>query len=424
MKHENLAEINVIGSIFLDRSVVPLVLAKLTEDDFSSEVGLAVYRTVSAMYAEGRAIDPLTVKREAEQAGVMIPNRFFLDAMDVTTTAANVEAYCDLLAEDGLRRRLLEALYQSRSNLMERESPSVVCTALQGELERMSQRENASALVSSTEAMVDFIGYRNKVDQGETAFVSSGYKQLDSLLGGGFVKEGLYILAARPGVGKTTVALQIAERVASRGIPTLFVSLEMSLEQLSAKRIAAECGVYSNQVLLGDLESNGKYEQVAEASVKLSKRPMVFNRKAGATVADVGLMARQVKDCGLVVIDYMGLLRHRTGESLYERVTMTSNELKRMARSLGIPILCLAQLSRAPEQRVDKRPHLSDLRDSGAIEQDADGVLLLYRYDRGEDAKPWEPANLDCVVEKNRHGAVGKVEFNLYLNIGRVRQTR
>ena len=420
------AEQSVIGSMLIDARCVGDVMAKLHSQDFYMEQNRDIFETISAMWQNSENIDPITVLEEMRLRGVYDEansRRYVLELMEITPTAASVLEYAELLKRESMRRELYDALEDAKLSLLGKECPQTLCASLQGKLEVIASEERSASLVSSAEAMLEFINYRDRVDSGVRAHVSSGFEKLDDLLGGGFVKEGLYILAARPGVGKTTLGLQIADAVAGRGVPTAFFSLEMSRVQLSAKRIAVDTGLSSNKILLGDMAEQD-YEKVALSSAKLGKYRVEFNKKPSATVSEIGFLAKQMKGCGFVVVDYLGLVRHEGAGNLYERVTATSNELKRLARSLGIPILCLAQLNRENQNRANKTPMLSDLRDSGAIEQDADGVLLLHRPLMGNDEEPRDPqpVPLECILAKNRHGQTGKVDLNMYLRSGRIRQ--
>lgn len=416
------AEQSVLGSMLIEPRCIPAVVTALNEEDFCLEVNRDIFSTMCGMHTEGARIDPVTVLEEQRKQGTYREKQsraYILQLMEITPTAANVMEYTEILRRDTLRRRLQEITEQASTLLKEKAPPEEVCSLLQGEIERVSERESSSSLVTGSKAMLDYLTYREKLASGMKAYVAMGFKSLDKTLGGGLVREGLYILAARPGVGKTTLGLQVAEKVAQRGTPVLFVSLEMSIEQLSAKRLAVKTGLPSNQILLGDL-SEVEHEKVCMAAHDLSNVPLFFNSRPGASVTEIALLARQVRGCGLLVVDYLGLIRHKKGASLYERVTLTSNALKRLARSLGVPILCLAQLSRANEQRADKKPQLSDLRDSGAIEQDADGVLLLHRIPKDENSGPFSPDFLDCIIAKNRHGETGSVSLSMYPKSGRI----
>ena len=231
------------------------------------------------------------------------------------------------------------------------------------------------------------------------------------------VKEGLYIVAARPGVGKTSFGL-IAADLAAKKHRVLFVSLEMSETQIMARRYANVSAVGITPLLYGTLDPKDM-DKLHEASSALRGRQMFLSNRTGVTVADIEVMCRS---CGaeLVVIDYLGLIQGE-GQSIYERTTKISGDLKRMARSLKIPVLCLAQLNRTSESRSDKHPTMSDLRDSGAIEQDADAILLLHRPGLYMDEQPSgsQAQDFEIQIAKNRHGPTGKVVLTWYARNGR-----
>ena len=209
-------------------------------------------------------------------------------------------------------------------------------------------------------------------------------------------------------MGKTTAALQFADSIAANVGPVLFVSLEMSLEQIEGKRIARVSGIPSDEILLG----NGKnldYRKIRSAAEELKNLPLHISRRPAATVAQIRRMAKGIPDLQCLVVDYLGKIAPGNPRaSRYEATTAISGDLKTLAVELGVPVLCLAQLNRENTGRNDKRPQLSDLRDSGAIEQDADGVIMLHRedyYDADETPlKPWESVALELIVRKNRHG--------------------
>lgn len=207
----------------------------------------------------------------------------------------------------------------------------------------------------------------------------------------------------------------------------LFFSLEMSTEQITARRIAAESGLSIGRLMVGKNLSDVEEARLANAASALSTHDFRLNRAPGASVTDIAQAAHLTKNLRLVVVDYLGLVRSdERSASIYERVTRNSAALKALARSLNVPILCLCQLNRAAEQRQDKQPSMADLRDSGAIEQDADAVILLHRpamYDPGE-TKPWEAQTLTAIVAKNRHGSTGKLDFDFWGSSGIVHEHR
>jgi replicative DNA helicase len=211
--------------------------------------------------------------------------------------------------------------------------------------------------------------------------------------------------------------------LASKTHSVLFVSLEMSITEISARRVAHKSGVGIGAVLHKPDLTPQQWNDMTTASGILYEHHLTINRCTTASVSEIGIMARSAK-AELVVIDYLGLIRYTGKETnSYERITRISMDLKRLARSLNVPILCLAQLNRQSESRLDKKPALSDLRDSGAIEQDADGVLLLNRpalnWDDSQKPKSWESQPFEVYVAKNRHGPIGGVTLNWYASNGR-----
>lgn len=253
--------------------------------------------------------------------------------------------------------------------------------------------------------------------------VATGITALDNLLGGGMINGGLYILAANTGCGKTALALQIADAVANEDRSVLFISLEMDEYQLTARRLARAAKVSANHLIMHDL-SEMEYVHIKQQLPMLKQKRLVFNRPGAFTVSDIQALAGQVQNLRLVIIDYLGLLRSdQYCASRYEATTAISNELKVLARLLGVPVLCLAQLNRANAQRPDKHPILADLRDSGSIEQDADGVLLLYRPDMYSSSttvldNKAVAAKVECNLAKHRHGPTGKTTLAFKLPTG------
>lgn len=412
------AETAVAGSIVLDSDCLPEITALLTEDDFALEANRAVFRAAVKLARQGEPIDPVTILREE---GASVSQAYLMDVMQATSTAANAGMYAAETRKASMRR----ALRALGDTLVERtapwEDPRALIGDAQRELERIEAQDTARELASSGDAMQAFYRHREQVDGHGGGFVPTGFRQLDRLLGGGLLNSGLYVLAARPGMGKTTFALSVADNVAETG-GVLFVSLEMDLEQLAAKRLGRAAGISSSALMMGSL-SDEERARAAEHSARLAQLPLCLNRRSTASVEDVGNMARKVKGLRLVVIDYFGLLQPRgRSASRYEAMTGVSGDLKALARSLKVPILCLAQMNRENKDRKDKRPQLSDLRDTGALEQDADGVIFLHRTDYYETgaADPWSPVPLQILLEKNRHAGTGVCDAAFYMAVGRI----
>lgn len=413
------SELIVAGAILGDSRTLRVIRAELSADDFRTELGRVVFIAACSLEDDGKPVDPVTIKAEAASNGTALTIQDLSSAMELSAVS-DLDVHIQGMKNDMLRSGLMEAVSSAYLRLGREEPPQIVCADLQGAIQQAVERDHSHTLASSADAMSEFMDRRIAIDDGTAkAVVSTGYNSLDNALGGGLVDGGLYILGARPGCGKSTLGLSIAEKVAAAGTPVLFISLEMPVVQLTARRLAAETGVSTTRILLHSL-SDAENQMIADAMDKLHARQLFFNQERRATVSSIGVQARQVKHCGLVVVDYLGLIQHSPGKSLYERVTETSNSLKRLALSLNIPILCLAQLNRELEGRKGP-PRLSDLRDSGAIEQDADGVLLLHRP-QYEDKNG--PTPLVVSVAKNRHGPAGsELLFNWYLNNGRIRPT-
>ena len=418
--YEALAEQSVLGSILVDPRCLPEVERSLKPEDFRLEADCALYRAALALEREGSALDPLLILDRARKLGSQVSARYAMELMEITPTAANVGEYIRLVREDRLRDGLLETAETIRAGVASREDPAALLSAAGQRLDALAAQGSTGKLVSPNDGIMAYYRQRESVEEGDAkGYVCTGYMALDELLGGGMLNSGLYLLAARPGMGKTTLALNIADRVAQVD-PVLFVSLEMDTEQLSAKRLSRETGVPSQKLLMQALTQDEE-DRVAAAARKLAGLAFWSNDTPTVTVDDIGVLARSIGGLRLIVVDYFGKIlpppeARRAGR--YEYTTEISGALKNLARTLHLPILVLCQLNREVEARQDKRPKLSDLRDTGALEQDADGVIFLYRedyYAERDSVDPTVPSLLEVDLAKNRHGAVGgcKLAFSM-----------
>lgn len=408
-------EYALIGAILIDTSCLDAVCSIVSADDFFSVDARAVFEAACRLQSTGNAIDPVTVK---DLSGVQ--EDWLASIVDGTPTAAHALDYAKTVHKSA-QLRVLQALGGDLElKAMEPgANPAQLIGDAQAKLEDLSAGQ-AAQLVDSLTAASNFVEYRSGLSKGRRSTVPSGFPSVDEILGGGFIRGGLYIIAARPGVGKTAFGLIMAD-MASRKWRVLFVSLEMSETELTARRVANISGVGSGAVLHNANLPNDRLALIGASLNELSQRKLTMNRCASATVAEIGLMARSCK-AELVVVDYLGLIQpDQRGMSRYEITTKISNDLKSLARSLDVPVVCLAQLNRQSEARTNKRPMLSDLRDSGSIEQDADGVLLLYRPALfwEEKPEPYESQPFEIQIAKNRHGPVGAVTLQWYANNGR-----
>ncbi len=413
------AEQSVIGSILIDARCLPVVEELLRPEDCALEADRALYQAALDLRREGRPIDPNTVLAQARRRGTAVDSTYVLQLMEITPTAANVREYVAITRDQALRRGLLSMAEDCKLMLEGHDDTQDIISGLAQQLDALQQEGVSQDLVTPDQAAMAFYAHRDAVNSGiASGYVCTGYQDLDDLLGGGLLSGGMYVLAARPGMGKTTLALNIIDRQARRGLPVLFVSLEMDQEQIQAKRLSRECGISSHKLLMGPLDDE-ECQRVAETMEALRAMPVYLNAKPAATVSQIEMMGRKVKGLGLVVIDYIGKVapeKRGRRSSRYEDVTEISGDIKTMARRLKVPVLALCQLNRGLILRQDPTPQLSDLRDSGSIEQDADGVIFLHREDYySPEGREFRISSMRTIVAKNRHGPTGEcsIAFDL-----------
>jgi replicative DNA helicase len=417
---EMLAEQSVVGAIIIDEACMSVVTSTISVGGFLMEKNRAIDQAALERKDEGTPIDPVTI---LAKCGETVSADYLKTLMENTLTAANAAEYAAQVRRASIRR----AVQKVASSMMERasgvEDPRSIIGDSAKMLEHIEALDTSREVATSEEMMHELLKHRKLVDGGRGGYVRTKLKPLDDILGGGLLASGFYILAARPAMGKTTFALSVADSMAESG-PVLFVSLEMSLSQIAAKRVARVAGISSTVMLMGN-PTDDERKKANEAVLALKKSSLVVNRRSRATVTDIAAMARKVSDLRCIVIDYFGLIQPETNRtSRYESCTEISWSLKSLARQLDIPILCLAQLNRENMGRKGNRPQLSDLRDTGALEQDADGVMFLHRddyyNDDGAPLNPWDPVQLEIIVAKNRHGRTGNCGAAFYMGPGRI----
>lgn len=416
------AEASIVGCALLYPDTKERVARLIGEEDFSSPN----YGAMFAAALELDAPDSVAFREAVKARGITLPDGFFNALADIAVHPANVEMYAKLLRESSMRRQLGEMAAQIHDAVAEEQPAAEIITETLSRLTAIERGAITNDIASPTDSLRSFWEHRKRVESG-TGAVSTYFSPLDRILGGGMLRTGLYVLAARPGMGKTTFALQIADGIAKQGA-VLFVSLEMSLEQIEGKRIARMCGISSNDILLSDGQKLD-YRKIRQAAEDLKTLPVYVSRRPSATVAQIRQMAKRIEGLQCIVVDYLGKISaadRRT--SRYEAVTAISGDLKTLAVELNVPVLTLAQLNRENTARQDKRPQLADLRDSGAIEQDADGVIMLHRTDYYEmnetPLNPWDCVELEVIVRKNRHGNIGSCMAGFYPATGRIIEAR
>lgn len=399
-------------------AVMKAIRGIVTPDCFQLEAYRAIFTAALCLLEDGTPIDPVSIAATAKRQGVELSNKLLLELMEIVPTAANCVDYAHRVAEDARKRRI-KALAE-RIQADEVSTSNELLAALQREAQAIQGSNYQRGLLSPVDTLRRFMDYVVKAGEKRDNFISTGFPRLDGILGGGFIRGGLYILGARPAVGKSTFALNLADGIAGN---LLFVSLEMSPEQILAKRVSRLTGYTASKLLSGQLPDKA-WEAVAIATTSIDKSGVYINSRYDLTVQEIHLLAQSVPELRCIILDYLGLIQPATRSgSTYEQVSAISRELKRMAVSLNVPVVCLCQLSRKIEERKDKKPMLSDLRDSGAIEQDADGVLFLYREDyyTGSPADGF-PSTVELTVAKNRHGKTGEDQFNFWLSSSAFRE--
>ncbi len=399
-------------------AVMKAIRGIVTPDCFQLEAYRAIFTAALSLLEDGTPIDPVSIAATAKRQGVELPNKLLLELMEIVPTAANCVDYAHRVAEDARKRRI-----KALAERIEADGVSTsdeLLAALQRETQAIQGSNYQRGLLSPVDTLRRFMDYVVQAREKRNNFISTGFPRLDDILGGGFIRGGLYILGARPAVGKSTFSLNLADGIAGN---LLFVSLEMSPEQILAKRVSRLTGYTASKLLSGQLPDKA-WEAVAMATTSIDKSGVYINSRYDLTVQEIHLLAQSVPELRCIILDYLGLIQPATRSgSTYEQVSAISRELKRMAVSLNVPVVCLCQLSRKIEERKDKKPMLSDLRDSGAIEQDADGVLFLYREDyyTGSPADGF-PSTVELTVAKNRHGKTGEDQFNFWLSSSTFRE--
>ncbi|MBR4544579.1 MAG: replicative DNA helicase [Oscillibacter sp.] len=426
--HSVEAEQAVLGSMLIDPDCVKLVMEKLRPADFYLETNKEIFETIYTMFSYSRPIDGITVAEEMRKNRRKQKNKnetydetttrsYLAQLMEITPTSANVMEYAGIVADKALLRAVAEAASEITTLVQEGTGEArAILEAAEQRIYAIRKGQGAKGLVPLKQVLPDVLDRLGEMSETEDHLpgLSTGLSAIDRKIMG-LNRSDLILLAARPGMGKTSMALNVALNVARSTEKTVAIfSLEMSKEQLATRILSVESLVDNYRLKTGELDE-ADWEKIAASVVTLSRMDILLDDDPLLTVADMNAKCRRLDNLGLVVIDYLQLMsssgnRSRGNENRQQVVSDMSRMLKIMAKELDVPVVCLSQLSRANEKRDDKRPQLSDLRESGAIEQDADIVMFLYRDDYyNEDSEKHNIA--ECIVAKNRHGETGTVEL-------------
>ncbi|PIZ27497.1 replicative DNA helicase [Candidatus Berkelbacteria bacterium CG_4_10_14_0_8_um_filter_42_34] len=423
------AESSVIGAVLLDKESMLSVVEILSPEDFYDQRNATIFRAILTLFEKRTPVDMVTLtdqlekEKELENVG---GSSYIVSLVNATPSAANVVHWANIVRDKAILRRLItSAVTISDLGFAEEEEVSAVLDKAEQSLFAVSQRFFRQKFIPIKDVLTEAFDRIDKIhkEKGVLRGVSTGFRDLDAKLAG-LQKSDLVIIAARPSMGKTSLALNIAEHVSVEGkIPVAFFSLEMSKEQLVDRLISSQAGVDSWKLRTGNL-SDEDFPKIGYAMGTLSEAPFFIDDSPGITVMEIRAKARRLQleeNLGIVFVDYLQLIEGRKSSGDINRVqeiSEISRSLKNLARELNVPVVAMSQLSRAVEHRPDKRPQLSDLRDSGSIEQDSDIVAFIYREDYYDD-KTEKKGVAEILIRKHRNGPIGNVE--LFFNAEQMR---
>ena len=420
LPHDLLAEQAVLGSIFLDPDKIHIASEYLTKDSFFKLSHGMLFNIMQELSERGDPIDPVSVKSaldsigQFEQIGGMA---FLASLINAVPTSAHIEHYSKVVAEKSRDRKVIEDLSQSISNVYDGQKDlNEILAQTEQNLSTISNEQKKGFrtiidVIDSTQSILD----ERSQKVGDVTGTSTGFTDFDQITTG-LHEDNLIIIAARPAMGKTAFALNIAQNVAKSSDKAVAIfSLEMGAESLVERMLSAEGLIPSYHVRTGNL-SESEWRRMISAQERLARGKIFIDDTAGIRISEIRSKAKRLAQenggLGLIVIDYLQLIEGRGRENRQQEVSEISRQLKIIAKELKVPVIALSQLSRAVDQRNDKRPILSDLRESGSIEQDADIVAFLYReayYKRDEQEEPDNVTEL--ILEKKRHGSLGTIQL-------------
>ncbi|MCI5977181.1 MAG: replicative DNA helicase [Candidatus Faecousia sp.] len=416
------AEQAVLGSMLIDSRCVSDVIGILRPEDFFLKQNQQLYETIYTMFNFSQTIDPVTVLDKLRELGFYEENSkdYVLQLMEITPTAANAVRYANIVRDKSMLRGLAQAASDITETVYSQVgTPAEMLESAEKKIYALRKGERGDSLEHIGTVLHKVFDRLTELAQSDSAIpgLSTGLRDLDSKING-LNKSDLLLVAARPAMGKSAFALNLGVNVAKAYKKTVAIfNLEMSREQLAMRLLASESFIDMQKLATGKL-TDEEWGKLAMAAASLSQTDIRIDDNPSVTVADINAKCRRIENLGLVIIDYLQLMTSsgygkNSGDNRVTVVGEISRALKIMAKELNIPVVCLSQLSRAVESRTDKRPILSDLRESGAIEQDADSVMFLYRDDY-YNPNSEDKGLAECIVSKNRHGETGTVKLQWF----------
>jgi replicative DNA helicase len=430
--HSREAEESVLGALLLSPEAANDVMDKLVADDFYVPAHQAIFEAMVLLYNSNQPIDAVTVSEELRRRGELdkVGGIAYLTRLvDVVPTASNVEYYAGIVEEHGLRRRLIKAgsVVTDLAFRTEEEVVAVIDRAEQQVLLVAEKRVGDGMLAVGPlfESAIEHIEQLEATGS-EVTGIATGFRDLDRKLAG-LQKANLVVIAARPSMGKSALTLNIATNVAGSGKVVAIFSMEMAKEEVVQRILCSVGRVDSTKLRTGQLGAQN-WDRVVAAANRMFKAPIFVDDTSVVTVTDIRAKCRRLKrtrGLDLVVVDYLQLMQGITRENRQQEIAEISRGLKNLARELEVPIIAVSQLNRSVEQREDRRPRLSDLRESGAVEQDADVVIFIYRHEYYHPEDVEKKGMAEVIIAKHRAGATGTVEmtflpdFTRFADLGR-----
>jgi replicative DNA helicase len=431
--HNIEAEESVLGAVMLSADAANVALETLRSEDFYKPAHQTIWEAITALFDGNQPIDPVTVAdwlRRSESlervGGVSAITRL----MESVPSTSNVDYYADIVDETSIRRRLLRAGGEVGAYALKGDIPiDQALDSAEAEVFAVAERrvgeglEPVGTMLKTALERIEALGDAG----GAVTGTPTGFHELDAILAG-IHPANLIVVAARPGMGKSTLAINIAANIADHKRPVALFTLEMSREEVVHRLLASLAGVDASKIKTGQLDVD-RWRKLSQASSKLYEMPFYVDDSHDLTVTSIRAKCRRLKRKGgleLVVVDYLQLMQGpRAAENRQQEIADISRSLKNLARELQIPVIAVSQLNRQLESRENKRPRLGDLRESGAIEQDADVVLFIYRDDYYDQGNPETAGIAEVEIAKHRAGARGTIrlafaaEFNRFANLAR-----
>ena len=424
------AEQSLLGCLMLDKNAIVKVADFLQSQDFYRGTHQAIYQACQELFEKGEPIDLLSCANRLKEKGKLEEiggNSYLTELVNSVPTASHVLNYAKIVQRKSILRNLINASYEiEQLGYDENEDPDLLLDKAEQRIFSIAQRSLSQKFLPVKESLEEAFERIDKLSKHkrELRGLATGFTALDNILGG-LQKSDLIILASRPSLGKSTLALNIGSHIAiNKKIPVGIFSLEMSKDQLVDRLIADQAGIDLWRLRTGKLSGDGDdndFSRIQHAMGILSEAPIYIDDTASSSILQMRALARRLQakeGLGLIIVDYLQLMEARNSNvSMVQQMTEISRSLKGLARELNVPVLALSQLSRAVEQRSPQIPRLADLRESGSLEQDSDVVLFIYRQDRYQPDTPRKNI-ADIIIAKHRNGPVGKIE--LYFDERRV----